>query len=112
MVATLSPTDVRISDIQGVLVRGSVWVPPGAEEFFGSGLGQALLAGGGSGGEKTSTKNSARKVWRPKPLKEADSDLVVRKWLGGIKGRTTIPWKDPVIKAKLLESLKKRASKR
>jgi len=108
---TLSPTDVRISDIQGVLIRGSVWVPPGAEAFFGTGLGQALL-GGGSGGKKATSKKIARKVWRPKPLSKTDSALRVRKWLEKVKGRTPIPWKDPIIKAKLFKSIQSGGKKR
>ncbi len=108
---TLSPTDVRISDIQGVLIRGSAWVPPGAEAFFGSGLGQALL-GAGSGGQKTTSKKTARKVWHPKPLNKTNSDLVVRKWLKSLKGRSPIPWKDPIIKAKLFKSIQAGGSKR
>ena len=101
---TLSPTDVRISDIQGAVIRGSIWVPPGAEDYFG--VGQPLSS------SSQVTRNPKRKVWRRTPVDKAVSKRVVLKWLATVKTRSTLPWHDVKFKAEMLQAIRSGGSKR
>jgi len=96
---TLSPTDIRISDVQGAAIRGSIWVPPGAEAFFGVG-------GPASASSKDTSKRPKRKVWRRRAIDQGVARRVVMKWLSGFKSRKTVAWQDENIKAKLLEAIR------
>ena len=99
---TLSLTDVRISDVQGVMIRGSQWVPPGAEAWFGAGL-LAKSSGGGS------NNKAAKKSWMPRVNKSLVSKLAIAHWLRSTKGHVPmIHWDEPLVRRRFFALLRRR----
>jgi len=105
---TMSPTDIRISDVQAVAIRGSLWVPPGAEDYFEVGL--PLAAHGGSSA-KTPKGRKRRKIWKYRAVDAKKSVAVVRKWLNAAKGRGALPWHDRNFKRGVLKAIRSNAGR-